>query len=279
MKKSFELSITTQGPTYPPSEVMDENGDFIVIGRVNKLVDGKVESNWGNAIVSTKSEMPPFGKQLPYDIVKPLDLTPGSADLEKVLYTLPLPLPINNYPIIFAPEQLPNSFDMVRESVAFHKATPPDYRIEDGLREMAPVTLGNWIKASGEVTITVSPNQKSARFDFEFEKLIPNTLYTIMSLRETDLDPVRGPTRPGPLGIPNAFITDNDGNGTFWAELPNPFPSVEKEGHNRVINVILLWMSTQMSNGGALGLYGLGGDVHAQLKMTGPSFFEITTTD
>ena len=29
------LSITTQGPTYPPSEIMDEDENFIVIGKIN----------------------------------------------------------------------------------------------------------------------------------------------------------------------------------------------------------------------------------------------------
>jgi len=32
-----ELSLTTQGPSYPPGEVMDSEGNFIVIGRVNRI--------------------------------------------------------------------------------------------------------------------------------------------------------------------------------------------------------------------------------------------------
>jgi len=33
-----------------------------------------------------------------------------------------------------------------------------------------------------------------------------------------------------------------------------------------------------MSHGGAIGVYGLGGDVHAQLKLTKTSFFDTFTT-
>jgi len=277
MKKTFDLSVTTQGPTYPPSEVMDKDGNFIVIGRVNRETANGVSTNWGQAIVTPDSPVPTFGDQLPYEIVRELDLNTGSADLNKVLYTLPLPLPANNYPIVFAPEQLPNPEDLVTRSCAFHEATPPDFRIEDGLREMQPVLLGDWIKARGQVTISLTNNGKSARFDVECENLIPDSLYTIMSLRETDLDPIRGPTRPGPLGIPNVLITDKNGSGHLWAELPDPFPEKESPNSNRVINIILLWMSTRMSNGGALGRHGLGGDVHAQLKMQVPSFYEFTT--
>ena len=194
-----------------------------------------------------------------------------------VLCTLPLPLPVCNYPIVFAPSQLPHPEAVVRESIPFHQVKPPDYRQMDGLREMKPVTLRDWIEARGHLSITVTRGGRAARFEMEFHNLIPDSLYTVMSLRQTDLDPVRGPTRPGPLGIPNVFVTDHNGNGHLWAELPNPFPPVEDPDSNRIINVILLWMSTRMSNGGALGTHGLGGDVHAQLKMKGPSFFELTT--
>jgi hypothetical protein len=260
---------------------MDEHGNFVVIGMVNRetaVGESKVVTQWGASLVSAESPMPPFGEQLPYEIIRDLDLSPGSADLNTVLYTLPLPLPLNNYPIIFAPEQLPNPDQIVKPSAAFHRAVPPDFRKEDGLREMEPVTLGSWIAATGQVTVQLTNSGRSARFEMEFEHLIPDSLYTVMSLRQTDLDPIRGPTRPGPLGIPNVFITDAQGRGHLWAELPDPFPPSGRPGSNRVINVILLWMSTRMSNGGALGVHGLGGDVHAQLKLTKPSFLEFNTT-
>ena len=277
MTRAFQLSVTTQGPTYPPSEVMDAQGNFVVIGRVNKPSGtGRVSSEWGAALVRQASEVPPFGEQRPYDILRELDLSPRSKDLDIVLHTLPLPLPNNNYPIVFGPEQLPNPDKVRRASYPFHAVPVPDLRFEDGPRNMEPVTLGQWIAARGVVTVTLSSNRHYANFAFEFSDLIPNTLYTVMSLREKDLDPT-GPTRPGPLGIPNVFITDNLGGGKFWATLPNPFPGTTTTNRNRVVNVILLWMSSRMSHGGAIGLHGLGGDVHAQLKLTQPGFYEFET--
>ena len=97
-----------------------------------------------------------------------------------------------------------------------------------------------------------------------------------MSLRQRDLDPL-GPTRPGPLGVPNVFITDGRGDGRYRAVLPNPFPAADAPGANRIVNVVVLWMSYQMNRGGAIGWFGLGGDIHAQLKLRTASFAEFET--
>jgi hypothetical protein len=118
----------------------------------------------------------------------------------------------------------------------------------------------------------------AADFDAEFSGLIPNSLYTMMTLRVRDHDP-RSVTHPSPLGVPNVLVVaDAKGNGHFQARLPNPFPAADTpEAANRIINVILLWMSYQRNYGGAIGHHGLGGDVHAQLKMRQPSFAEFVT--
>jgi len=59
--RTYDLSVTTQGPLYPPSEIMDENGDFVVIGRVNRPgPDGGTVSEWGSAVVSASSPLPPL---------------------------------------------------------------------------------------------------------------------------------------------------------------------------------------------------------------------------
>lgn len=108
--------------------------------------------------------------------------------------------------------------------------------------------------------------------------LVPSSLYTVMSLRENDLNP-SVISRPTPLGVPNVFITDRHGNGTYEAELPNPFPTADREGRNRIINIIVLFMSSQMSYGGAIAHYGLGGDIHAHLKLKEPKFSQFETID
>ncbi|EPD56898.1 hypothetical protein [Streptomyces sp. HGB0020] len=279
MTRTYDLSVTTQGPLYPPSEIVDENGDFVVIGRVNRPgPDGTTVSEWGGAVVSPDSPLPPLGRNLPYDIVRELDLTdPVGPDAQVQLYTLPLPLPCNNYPMLFAPEQRPDAHDVRRPSYPLHGAPIPDLREEDGPKVREPITLGQWAKARGQLEVHVPAHRRSADFSFAFTGLIPDSLYTVMSLREHDLDPA-GPTRPGPLGVPNAFISDSNGMAHYRATLPHPFPAPGTPGANRVINVVVLWMSYQQNYGGAIGHFGLGGDIHAQLKLQGPSFGEFTTT-
>lgn len=259
-----KLKLTTQGPPYPPSEIMDADGNFVVIGNIVQE-DGTMR--WGNAIVAVDSPLPEFGKLLPYRVVRELTAR-DLATSDAVLYTLSLPLPCHNYPPTFAPDQLPNAAQLVRPSLPLHDAYIPDYRECDGRKVKKPITLSQWCRAEGDMTVTV--RESEAEFEFTFSGLIPNSLYTVMGLRSHEIK-APSPVRPGPLGIPNVLIADADGNGRYSAVLDNPFP-VGPDA-NRLIDVILLWMSSQMSYGGAIGLHGLGGDVHAQLK-SGPGPFQ-----
>lgn len=275
--KICQLDLTTQGPTYPPSEVMDEDGNFIVIGAINMPDEtGGCRSRWGRAIVSVKSILPEFGKNLPYDIVEEFNDPLPDHIGRKVLYTLPLPLPCTNYPMLFSPEQYPNATTEVRPSYAFHETPIPDLAPEHGRQLREPVTLADWVRAQGELTVSIVEKGQAARFEFIFRGLLPLSLYTIMSLRKNDLDP-QGPTRPGPLGVPNVFVTDRVGFARYDVILPNPFPDAGEAGTNRIMNVVVLWMSYQMSHGGAIGRYGLGGDIHAQLKFNNSVFDEFIT--
>lgn len=269
------MSVTTQGPLYPPSELLNRDGEFLVIGRIP---NERGDMPWAGAIVSTQTQVPPFGQQGAYCVSQWIDLDEPGDTADQILYTLPLPLPANNYPMLFAPQQRPEAHSERRPSYPLHLAPIPDARPQDGRREMQPITLGDWMKACGELTVTVSRDTRHARFDLVFEHLVPDSLYTVMALRQNDLAPVH-PSRPGPLGIPNAFITDRHGSSQFWAQLPNPFPDPELVGANRIINVVVLYMSAQMCHGGAIGLYGLGGDIHAQLKLREPMFSDLRTRD
>lgn len=270
---TWRLDVTTQGPLYPPSEIMNKDGDFIVIGRVPDEWGG---IPWAGAVVSGRTRAPQFGQPGAHKVVRWIDLDKPGAAADEVLYTLPLPLPANNYPMLFAPEQRPDANFVRRPSYPLHLAPIPDARAHDGRRQTGPITLGQWMKAHGELTVTVSDDTRSALFEFEFGGLVPDSLYTVMALRANDLAPER-PTRPGPLGIPNVFITGRDGSARYWARLPDPFPDPSLPGANRVINVVVLYMSAQMSHGGAIGLFGLGGDIHAQLKFRDPMFGELRT--
>lgn len=280
--QSYQLSLTTQGPTYPPSEVMNKDGDFVVIGRVNRPgPEGHVRSEWGSAIVSADSPLPPHGDNVPYRIVRELPDSPGAlkqSDRDMVLYTLPLPLPCNNYPMLFAPDQRPDAHAVRRPSFPFHEVPIPDLRPEDGRKVAEPVTLGQWVEAQGWLEVAVVDGGHDAEFRFEFSGLIPDSMYTVMSLREHDLAPApTGPFRPGPLGIPNVFMADSAGKANYRATLPNPFPAQGAPGPRRIVNIVLLWMSYQQNYGGAIGFYGLGGDIHAQLKLQEASFQEFVT--
>lgn len=273
MTKVYSLSVTTQGPLYPPSEIMNEAGDFIVIGRIPQA-DGTLP--WGGAIVSSATQAPTFNELGVYDVLKWIDLTNLGKLADQVLHTLPLPLPVNNYPILFAPEQRPQAHSEFRSSFPLHEAPVPDLRAEDGRRRKSPITLRQWLRASGELKVSVDNGGRTALFELECKNLLPDSLYTVMSLRQNDLRP-ENPSRPGPLGIPNAFITDAEGNGYYWARLPNPFPDASLPSANRIINVVVLYMSAQMTHGGAVGWYGLGADIHAQLKLKADSFSSLLT--
>ncbi|WLS79020.1 hypothetical protein Q3V30_00425 [Erwinia pyri] len=269
--QKYRLAATTQGPLYPPAEVMDDKGNFVVVG----MVPGDNGLAWRKVIVSAESPLPEFGTTAPYKIVRDIEEMSEDELKATLLYTLPLPVPANNYGMVFAPEQRPQANSETRPSLPLHEGYIADYRSSDGKRQIPPVTLAAWIQAEGELEIRLSEDQKRARFTFTFRKLVPDSVYTVMSLRENDLA-VEDPSRPGPLGIPNLFITDSEGNADYWAELPDPFPAHERQG-NRIINVVVLYMSTRQSYGGAIGLYGLGGDIHAHLKLKCRSFDELIT--
>lgn len=242
VKRLYDLTPTTQGPLYPPSEIVDADGNFLVVGFLNEAEpDGTVTRRWGRAVVAADT-----------------------------------PLSAHNYPMVFAPDQLPNAGEVVRRSYPFHEVPIPDLRPEDGRKLTEPVTLGRWLEARGTVEVAIGDDEHHAEFHFERSGLIPDSLYTIMSLRSGDLNPA-APTRPGPLGVPNVFITGADGTATYRATLPNPFPDPATPGANRVISVIVLWQSYQQNCSGAIGHFGLGGDIHAQLKLPTPTFEEFRT--
>lgn len=271
MKRIYDLSVTTQGPLYPPSEIMDEEGNFVVVGNINTSENGVVRSQWGAAIVSASSPLPEFGQIAPYQIVRSLDETQLGDEADIALHTLPLPLPCNNYNMLFAPEQAPHAHDMRRNSKPLHDAVP-DLQPEHARQYTQAITLRMWLKAQGQLEVTRLPNGQDVKFEVTMRHLVPNSLYTIMALRENDLR-ASSPTRPGPLGVPNCFTTDAQGNGHYQAIMHKPF----HVGMNRIINIVVLFMSSQCSHGGAIGLYGLGGDIHAQLKFKTTPFAEFTT--
>lgn len=272
-RRQYRLVATTQGPLYPPSEVMDGEGNFVVVG----MVPGDNGLEWRSVLVAADSPLPEFGKTKPYRILRDIECMSQGEIGDIILYTLPLPVPLNNYGMLFAPEQRPQANTENRPSLPLHEGYIADYRSSEGKRKVQPIRLEDWIQAEGTLDVCLSEDCRSARFTFSFRHLVPDSVYTVMSLREKDLA-TENPSRPGPLGIPNVFITDNKGNAEYWAELPNPFPAHERN-ENRIINVVVLYMSSRQSYGGAIGFYGLGGDIHAHLKLKLRSFDEFITSE
>jgi hypothetical protein len=94
--RTIQLAPLTQGPLWPPSIVQNADGDFLVVGLIlTEVSPGVVVPVPGAAVVSRHTVPPlngqgredfsnPFGA--PYQVIRPLDLTPGSADMKTVLY-------------------------------------------------------------------------------------------------------------------------------------------------------------------------------------------------
>jgi hypothetical protein len=92
----IKLPVSTQGPMWPPAEVTDDDGNFIVVGNLLKEVSpGMIGMVPQQAAIVSKDTVPPLdanGKEDPdnwfgatHRVVRPLDLSPGSPDLNIVL--------------------------------------------------------------------------------------------------------------------------------------------------------------------------------------------------
>ena len=95
--KIMTIPAATQAPVWPPAEIVDENGDFVVVGTIlRKGEDGQGVPSIGAAIVSKDTVPPlndagvedfsnPFGSY--YTIIRELDLSEGSPDRDIELYS------------------------------------------------------------------------------------------------------------------------------------------------------------------------------------------------
>lgn len=96
---SMDLVNTTQGTFWPPSTVVDKNGDYVLVGTTLEQRPGNPSVNPYpfQAVIVSKNTTPPLdgnGREdfsnpfgAPYEIVRQLDMSPGSVDLNMPLYT------------------------------------------------------------------------------------------------------------------------------------------------------------------------------------------------
>jgi hypothetical protein len=94
---TIDLPIATQGPIWPPSAIVDKDGNFVVIGIVLKQFGPSTIIPAPNqAVLVSKETVPPLKNGVedpsnwfgaPYKVIRSLDLSPGSPDLDMVMYS------------------------------------------------------------------------------------------------------------------------------------------------------------------------------------------------
>jgi hypothetical protein len=95
----IRIANTTQGPFWPPSAHCDKDGNFILVGTViTEVAPGKIVPIPRQAVLVSKDTVPPLDKngkedftdyfKAPYKVIRKLDLSPGSPDLDLVLHTI-----------------------------------------------------------------------------------------------------------------------------------------------------------------------------------------------
>lgn len=91
------LPTTTQGPLWPPAALSDSQGDFVLAGAaLIRNHDGQVELRPNQAMIVSKNTVPPLDENgvetfldpygAPYQVVRMLDLSKHSEDLNIVLH-------------------------------------------------------------------------------------------------------------------------------------------------------------------------------------------------
>jgi len=102
------LPVTTQGPFWPPSEVANKDGDFVLVGiNLTEPTPGNIVFVPNAHSIISKNTVPPMtpdGKETPfnwfskpYKVVRDLDLRRGSPDLDMVLWSQSYGPPKGNF--------------------------------------------------------------------------------------------------------------------------------------------------------------------------------------
>lgn len=327
-----KLINSTQGPLWPPSETVDKDGNFILVGQgLIKTASGIVVPVPNQALLVSKDTVPPLdsnGKEdftnplaAPYNVIRELDLSPESPDLNLELYTIsfgpfagdfgggqripavgesPYNLNMARPSCLEVFPTMSQKFTYTRPSFPLHMAPINGfqgdqiaYNVEDGepidphtssgpgcgegcsgentadQRRDTPITLGEWLKAKGKVTIKLTRFNRdinaytAARFNFKFTNLLPNSVYTNWAVRQNAIMPPPEERLPTPLGTSNAFVTDGKGNAAVSVEVQNPFPdpATDEQGL-RVMVLAVVFHSDYQNWGSCPAHFGPGVDVH-----------------
>ena len=142
-------------------------------------------------------------------------------------------------------------------------------------RREEPVTLGEWIRAQGSLTITLT-NYKGVRgqgggytaaiFDLQVRHLLPNSIYLMATIRTNQFEPRPIRKLPDSSVLPNIVITDATGAGRLTRVIPHPFPDPATDGGGlRIVGVGVGYKSDYTVFGACPVRFGAGVDIHAQL--------------
>jgi len=327
----IDLPLSTQS-FWPPSELYDENGNFIVIGDLIKEVrPGVFQQVPHQAALVSKNSVPPLdanGVEDPNNwfgaapkVIRNLNLRPGSPDLDVVLYsasfgpvagsggTPRIPrIGESRYNLNGEAIPCPDTFPTVTQRTNYFRPSYPLQQVpiagfqgdgvqydpdtgqpfdpkdasnipscaatgcpgEDAIdsRRTKPITLGEWLKAKGELKIELTqPNPKGqfthAKFSVDLHDLIPNAVYAVWAARPR-LVPQPGVwTRrhANPLAIPNVLITDSNGHVSREFEVANPFPDPATR-RLRILGIAIHFHSDYQNWGACFSRFGPGVDVH-----------------
>lgn len=138
--------------------------------------------------------------------------------------------------------------DRSRVTLPFQDNEVVTAQLQAGPASPDPITLGDWLKASGKMKIRCNKDG-TTRLEIKVKGLIPNRAYTVWAMWHR----ANGTIFPQPFGgVPNAFITDKKGKAEIERELNFCPLEAAQEGidGNRLLSIITHLHSDHILYGG-----------------------------
>lgn len=318
VSRVIDLPVTTQGPLWPPSELVDGEGHFVLVGTALETDrEGNVTPRPQQALLVSKYTVPPLDESgvespalggAPYSVIRPLDLSEGSADLGIVLHAnsygpahgqggrpnIPrqgeTTYNLNGAGIVcsdvFPAESQADTYtrpSLPLQDIPIYGFTGDGYRHNPDTgesipqlepvvdqRRTSPITLGDWVRADGQLKVQLTGRTANANYtSANFDFRLSNMIPNALYT----VWAVRG-RGPDALAMPNVITTDGQGNAHASFEVDNPFPKGDSE--LRIRGLAIVYHSDHQTWGGCFSRFGPGVDAHGifnTLKAAGPNPF------
>ncbi|HBK55015.1 MAG TPA: hypothetical protein DDZ76_01805 [Xanthomonadales bacterium] len=150
-------------------------------------------------------------------------------------------------------------------------------------RRQEPITLGEWLKAKLDLTVTLSdydPEQRAytaAEFEIVGRNLLPEAIYTVVAARASFFVPSPIQKMPHPASLTSHIITDQRGRGRVRFKMIHPFPDPASDDAGlRVIGLGVGYKSDYATFGGCSLRFGAGVDIHAAAFTAAQGNFDFT---